>query len=165
MKNQKTCIILISLFFIAVLTTGCVNNSGKTDLQQVSPIPTAIPATPVRESGCDYCFIQEVHPDFIKNATIVHLTSEDLKDYPLYGDVIESGKKNSRDWINGHRTISDFHDCQQQIGAFWNLSCRHISYPECTSKEVPVIYEYDGRYHDVSCLPGFDGGVMTRPSA
>ncbi|MFA5268871.1 MAG: hypothetical protein WC379_12945 [Methanoregula sp.] len=124
--------------------------------QYTNLMPTEIPTTLVHKSNCDYCFIQEVHPDFIRNSTIVHLTSADLNDFPQYDEGIKSGKNNQRDWINGQRTVSDFHDCEQQIEEFWNLSCRYIPYPECKTKDAPKVFEYDGRYYEISCLPGFD---------
>jgi hypothetical protein len=119
------------------------------------------PAT-TQEDGGAYCFIQEVQSDFIRNSVSVHLTDDDLEDFPSIGKFIRNPGNFSKTWHNGRRTVGDFTDYQHQYSDFWNLSCRNISYEECHARQVPVVFEYDGRYHEVSCLPDFGGAHRTR---
>jgi len=128
-------------------------------LQQTSMSPVA-----TEENGGAYCFIHEVQPDFIQNSIRVHLTDDDLEDFPLIGKFIRNPGNFSKNWHNGRRTVGDFTDYQNQYSDFRNLSCRNMSFEECHARQEPVVFEYDGRYHEIGCLPDFGGAHRTRDS-
>jgi len=110
----------------------------------------------------DYCFVQEVHPDYLGKSLVVHLTSEDLKGFPLYEINIRSGENNTLEWYNGHRFVSDFTDYEHRFSDFQNLSCRNISYDDCQVRGFNVVYEFEAQYYQVGCWPDFSGAHRTR---
>ena len=127
------------------------------------PAPTTTPAaaTPLQKTG-DYCFVQEVHPDYLGDSFIVRLTDGDLDDFPLYGKYILNPGNFSGTWINGHRTAGDFTDYDHRFSDFRNLSCRNYSWVDCPVHESGVVYEYGERYFEVGCLPDFGGAHRSR---
>jgi hypothetical protein len=152
-------VVVIVLIVLGIIGSyflyGMIIHANYLPQTSVSPITTP-------EKSGDYCFIQEVHPDFIQNSVSIHLTDDDLENFPLIGNFIRNPGNFSKKWNNGHRTVGDFTDYQHQYSDFWNLSCRNISYEECHARQVPVVFEYDGRYHEVSCLQDFGGAHRTR---
>jgi hypothetical protein len=133
------------LYGTILLKTGAGNSSGT--------IPPA---------SADYCFVHEVHPDYLGKSLVVHLTPEDLKGFPLYEKIIRSGKNNTREWINGYRFVSDFTDYEHRFEDFRNLSCRNISYDDCRARGFDMVYEFEAQYYRVGCLPDFSGAHRTR---
>ena len=123
--------------------------------------PNSSQGTPMPDSG-DYCFVQEVHPDNLGTSLVVHLTSQDLKEFPSYEKNIRSGKNNTLDWYNGHRGVSDFTDYEHRFEDFRNLSCRNISFDDCQARGFDVVYEFEAQYYQVGCLPDFSGAHRTR---
>lgn len=144
-------LVVISIFYILVIQPEEFQQTSSEHPQQ-SPVSAAI-----QQTCNDYCFIQEVHPDFIQNETIVHLTDNDLKGFPEYEKGIKSSVNSPLDWYNGRRGVYDFIDSQCQFSQFCNLSCKGSSDPQCDPRESPVVYEYDGRYYAVGCFPDFGG--------
>ena len=86
---------------------------------------------------------------------IVPVTDEDLRNFPEFGQWM-NGTSGTEIWYNGARTAGDFIDCRNRFPAFWNISCRNISFAECTSpsQKSPTVFAYQGRYYFVSCYSG-----------
>jgi hypothetical protein len=129
-----------------------------------TPVSITIPVSPAlsQRTGGDYCYINELQSDFLGDSVIIPLTSKDLEKFPEYRAVIIQSGNNSRNWTNGYRLAGDFSDYQHQVYDFRNLSCRNISYENCRARLSPVVYEYDGRYHEVACLQDFGGAHRSR---
>lgn len=122
---------------------------------------TSVP--PVATQQISYCTIQEVDPDYITNEIIVHLTDEDLSNFPQFEKGIKNCVNNSRDWYNGRRFVYDFKDSENQISGFRNLSCKNSTCLKCDPLESPILYEYEGRYLTVGCLPEFGVSAPVTP--
>jgi hypothetical protein len=141
--------------------------------QDLQPIPQQSPvySSSTRPPLYDYCIIQEVHPDFLKvipdfvdpNATIVHLSSDDLKPFPEYQKRMADENKLSEKWLDGHRMISNFRDYQRQFSDFRNLTCKYNPNPKCNPWKSSQVYEYNGRDFLVGCLPDFGGEHQNLP--
>ncbi len=132
---------------------------------QQSPV-----ASPTERPHYDYCMIDEVHPgylqvipDFISpNATIVHLTSDDLEPFPEYQKKMANESSLSKKWRGGHRSIAAFKDYKRQYSDFRNLTCTKSPDPGCNPLQT-ALYEYNGRYFRVGCYPDFGRERPTPP--
>ncbi|MBP2132401.1 hypothetical protein J2128_000322 [Methanomicrobium sp. W14] len=102
-----------------------------------------------------YCTVQEVHPDYITNETIVHLKDDDFISFPRVGEGLKNRTDDLGKWYNGHRFVYDFKGPVDNITKLRNLSCRDTAGQKCTPFEFPVVYEYNGRYFEIGCLAGF----------
>jgi hypothetical protein len=129
-----------------------------------TPVSMPIPVPPAlsQRTGGDYCYINELQSDFLRDSVIIPLTSKELEKFPEYRTVIIQSANNSRKWINGYRFAGDFTDYQHQISDFRNLSCRNISYEECRVRQVPVVYEFNSQFYEVACLQDFGGAHRSR---
>lgn len=157
--NPKT--VIVAIVIVVFVFAGSYLFYGMY-LQSNNLQPPVDNSASAQQISYDYCFIQEVHPDFVQNATMIHLTPYDLKDFPKYENAMKDVNNFSKDWINGQRTGGDFIDYQRQFSDFQNLSCRNMSYTECMSRDLPVMFEYEGRYHEVICWPDF-GSSASHP--
>lgn len=157
------------IIYVAYFQPEELQKPPQKDLQ---PIPQQSPvySSSTRPPLYDYCIIQEVHPDFLKvipdfvdpNATIVHLSSDDLKPFPEYQKRMADENKLSEKWLDGHRMISNFRDYQRQFSDFRNLTCKYSTDPKCDPRKSSL-YEYNGRYFLVGCLPDFGGEHQNLP--
>ncbi|MCK9631016.1 MAG: hypothetical protein M0R30_05180 [Methanoregula sp.] len=166
--------IVISLALIFLVLAGSViiyiaysqpEELQKPPQQDLQPIPgqSPVPSSTTESLHYDYCIIEEVHPDFVDpNATIVHLSSDDLEPFPEYQKQMADESKLSKKWRDGHRFIGDFIDFQRQFDDFRNLTCNHSPDPMCNPRQSSV-YEYNGRYFTVGCLPDFGGKHQNLP--
>jgi hypothetical protein len=157
-------------FFLRIYSQSeALEKPSQNDLQPTlwqSPVPSLTTGP----AHYDYCFIEEVHPDFLKeiphvidpNATIVHLISDDLKSFPEYQKRMADQSKLSEKWRDGHRSIAGFKDYQSQFSDFQKLSCKYSSYPLCNPRQA-AIYEYNGRYFTVRCFPDFGRNAPPPP--
>jgi hypothetical protein len=176
--KQYKIVILLALVFLVCAGSLFVFSAyshpeelQKPPQQDLQPTPGQSPVPSSTERlHYDYCIIEEVHPDFLKvipdfvnpNATIVHLSSDDLEPFPEYQKQMADESKLSKKWRDGHRFIGDFIDFQRQFDDFRNLTCKHSPDPVCNSRQSSV-YEYNGRYFTVGCLPDFGGGHQNLP--
>ena len=145
------------------------------EVQQKDIQPTIqqrpVSASTTKACLSEYCVIEEVHPDYLKviphfvnpNATIVHLSSDDLKPFPEYQTLITDERKLTKQWRDGHRFIGDFIDYQCRFSDFRTLSCKYNSYPECNPQKTSLVYEYNGRYFTIGCFQNFGGGTPPTP--
>lgn len=173
-KKHKTAISLAVVFlvctgsvffFITYLQPEELQKPPQQDLQPTPPQPTSsqspVPSSTERPHY-DYCIIEEVHPDFLHvipdfvdpNATIVHLSSDDLEPFPEYQKKMVDETKLTKKWRDGHRSIAAFKDYQRQCSDFRNLSCKESTDSYCDPRQ-PAVYEYNYRYFTISCLPDF----------
>jgi hypothetical protein len=153
---------------VLVIAGGCVTNGtpGKNvpaTPAVTDPRPSPVPPASPREITSAYCYIQEVQPGYIPGGAVINLTSDDFRDFPLYGDAIGRGKNNTGEWYNGYRFVSDFNDDRLQLEAFRNVSCRNSRNPACDPVQSPSLFAYGGQYFQVSCLPGFGNHAPTPP--
>jgi len=175
-KQNKIAISLALLFmvcagsliiYIVYFHPGEPQNPPPKDLQPTSlqPTPQQSPMPSSTEQlHYDYCIIEEVHPDFLKviphfvnpNATIIHLSSDDLQPFPEYQKRMADEKRLSEKWRDGHRFIGDFNDYQRQYSDFRNLTCKYSPDPMCNPR-MSSVYEYNERYFTVGCFPDFGG--------
>ena len=157
------------IIYIAFFQPDGLQKPPQQDLQptaQQSPVPSST----IEPPHYDYCTIQEVHPDFLKviphfvnpNATIVHLSSEDLKPFPEFQKLMADENKLSEKWRDGHRFIGDFKDFQGRFSDFRNLTCKNSPDPKCNPWKSSL-YEYNGRYFQVGCLPDWGGSHRNLP--
>jgi hypothetical protein len=122
-----------------------------------------VPSSTTESLHYDYCIIEEMHPDFLDpNATIVHLSSDDLEPFPKYQKQMADESKLSKKWQDGHRFIGDFHDYQRQFSDFRNLTCKQSPDPICNPRKSSL-YEYNRRYFTVRCFPDFGSGHQNLP--
>jgi hypothetical protein len=138
---------------------------------QLTIQPTPIILTPA-QPDCSGYVIDEVKPDsFMPNATIVHLTPDELADFPEIEKVLQSaatlppgdryGPK-IIDWYNGHRNVGGF-TSDSQYYEFRNLSCKPSPDPKCNPLNTFQEFEYTGRYYEVLCYPSFLGAHQNLP--
>ncbi|MFA6333898.1 MAG: hypothetical protein WCX22_13170, partial [Methanoregula sp.] len=111
---------VISLALIFLVLAGSViiyiaysqpEKLQKPPQQDLQPTPgqSPVPSSTTERLHYDYCFIEEVHPDFLKvipyfvdpNATIVHLSSDDLEPFPEYQKQMADESKLSKKWRDG----------------------------------------------------------------
>lgn len=155
------------IFYIAFFQLDEIKKPPQQDLQsslQQSPLPTST----IEPPHYDYCIIEEAHPDFLKimpdfldpNATIVHLSSDDLKSFPEFQKRMTDQNKLSEKWRDGHRFIGDFKDFQHQFSDFQNLTCKYSPDPICDPRKSSQVYEYNNRYFTVGCFPDFGGSSL-----
>lgn len=171
--------IAISIALIFIVFAGCLiiyiafihpeewQSPPQKNLQP-SPVQPTSQESPMPSSTdrlhFDYCIIEEVHPDFLHmipdfvdpNATIVHLSSDDLVPFPEYQKRMADENKLSKKWRDGHRFIGDFNDYQRQFSDFRNLTCKYSPDPRCDPR-MSTVYEYNDRYFTVGCLSDFGG--------
>lgn len=179
-KQYKNMILLALVFlvfagsiiiFIVYFPSEELQKPPQQDLQPI-PQQSPMPSSSTEPPHYDYCIIEEVHPDFLKviphvvdpNATIVHLSSDDLEPFPEYQKRMADESKLSKKWRDGYRFIGDFIDYQRQFSDFRNLTCKYSPDLICDRRQ-PALYEYNGRYFKIGCLPDFGrGGPLPHPS-
>jgi hypothetical protein len=138
---------------------------------QLTVQPTPVILT-LSQPECSGYVIDEVQPDsFMPNATMVHLTSDELTDFPEIEKVLQSAAmlpSGDRyglkiiDWYNGHRSVGGFIN-DSQYYEFRNLSCKHSPDPKCNPLNTSQEFEYTGRYYEVLCYPSFAGAHQNLP--
>lgn len=155
------------IIYIAYFQPEEPQNPPQKDLQPtpIQPTPQQSPMPSSTERvHYDYCIIEEVHPDFLHvipdfvdpNATIVHLSSDDLDPFPEFQKRMADENKLSKKWRDGHRFIGDFNDYQRQFSDFRNLTCKYSPDSMCNPR-MSTVYEYNERYFTVGCLSDFGG--------
>ncbi len=157
------------IFFSTYSQSEALEKPSQNDLQP-TPFQSPVPSLTTEPPHYDYCFIQEIHPDFLKviphvidpNATIVHLSSDDLESFPEYQKRMGDESKLSQKWRDGYRFIGDFHDYQRQYSDFRNITCKYSPDPICDPRK-PALYEYDARYFSVRCYPDFGRNAPPPP--
>lgn len=177
--------IALSLALVFIVFAGCLiiyiafihpeewQSPPQKNLQPTPAEPTTQQspvASPTERPHYDYCMIDEVHPDYLRvipdfispNATIVHLTSDDLEPFPEYQKVMMDESRLTQKWRGGHRSIAAFKDYQRQYSDFRNLACIKSPEPECNPLQA-ALYEYNGRYFRVGCYPDFGRERPTPP--
>jgi hypothetical protein len=163
-NNPKLLISLIIAIFIAIFLIYVIVIPFENPCQIQS---TDIPQTPIISNNTsqtnNYCTIQEVNPDYITNEVIIHLTEEDLTSFPQVEKGIIDNVNNNREFYNGRRFVYDFKDSGNQITALRNLACKNSTNPKCDPLESPVLYEYEGQFFAIGCLPEFGKSRSTMP--
>ncbi len=139
-------------------------------LQPVHQSTSVSPTQTVRM--CSGYVIDEVKPDsFMEASMIVHITRDELADFPAIERDLENATKipagdrygpNFIDWFNGHRGVGTFNN-DTQYYEFRNLSCRHSPDPKCNPLNFTQEFEYTGRYYEIQCYPSFAGAHDNLP--
>jgi hypothetical protein len=119
---------------------------------EIMPVPTANTTL----SSASHCIVMEYDATRAADTRIVPVTDEELRDFPEFWKWM-NGTPVTKTWYDGTRTVGDFTDCHNRFPAFWNLSCRNMSFAECTSplQKSPTVFAYQGRYYFVTCYSGF----------
>ncbi|EHQ34762.1 hypothetical protein [Methanoplanus limicola] len=151
-------IIMICLIYFMVIPFENLHPNQSNEIPQ-----TSVPSNTTSQTN-DYCYIQEVDPDYITNRVIVHLTKEDLISFPQVENGILNYANNDNKWYNGRKFVYDFKGSVNQITELRNLSCKNSTDPKCDPLESPVLYEYDGQFFAIGCLPEFGKSRPTVPS-
>ena len=137
----------VLIFMTMILSAGCTMNGG-TPLSVHSSQAIVSETSSQNQTSSEpdaYCEIQEFNRTIIQDYTLVPLTEEDLKPYPVFDQYFESAKNDTEVWRNdGTRPIAYF-DCNESTAIrFFSLSRKY--------EEVPnqPIFEYTGHYYKVS---------------
>nr|WP_321351921.1 hypothetical protein [uncultured Methanoregula sp.] len=92
----------------------------------------AVPTANTTLSSALHCIVMEYDATRAAGTRIVPVTDEELRDFPEYWKWMNDTPV-TKTWYDGARTAGDFTDCHNRFPAFWNLSCRNMSFAECTS--------------------------------
>lgn len=146
-----SCFITHGIFF-----PGIHHTSGNFSLNETNPVQ--------EQKVIDVIFeIQEWSENYPRWMTVVHLTSDDLNDFPDVEQVIHGAKTDPGAWQNDHRVVAWFEGNESDYIRFHTAACKNKTLAECYPNTP--IYEYNGQYYTISyqeigfhTLPGCEKG-------
>lgn len=80
--------------------------------------------------------------------TIVHMTYDELKEFPDLERVMHGVNTDPNAWQNNNRVVALFDGNQSDYIRFQNAACKNKTFIECYPNRP--IYEYHGQYYTVS---------------
>jgi hypothetical protein len=101
------------------------------------------------------CFIIEYNQSFTEDALVFHLIDENLEEYPEYRRGMEAASTSTAEWRDGKRLVYEVQDYSEKHLWSFNLCLEEYSRSECLSHLK--LYEYQGRYFEIRCIPWYVG--------
>jgi hypothetical protein len=95
------------------------------------------------------CEVIEYTMSYSRNMTIIPITDVELREFPGMKTTLQPDS-NSGEWINGYRRVKDFEADMNQYYSFVHSVCKGKTPAECFPH--PPLFEYHGRYYQLSCL-------------
>jgi len=96
------------------------------------------------------CEVKEYNLSFSRNMTIIPITDVELREFPGMKMTLLESDSSTGEWINGYRRVKDFEADMNQYYRFVHSVCKEKTPAECFPH--PPLFEYHGRYYQVSCL-------------
>lgn len=93
--------------------------------------------------------IQEWNLSFVHNMTIVHVTYDEIKDFPDIEQSMHDENNHPRPWNYGHRVMRSFEGNMSDSYRFNIAVCKGKTPFECFSPNPPI-FEYHGQYYTIS---------------
>jgi hypothetical protein len=107
--------------------------------------------------------IYELNMNYPRWMTIVHLTYEELKEFPDLERVMHGVNTDPNVWQNDQRAVAWFAGNYSDYLRFHNAACKNKTLPKCYPSSP--LYEYHGQYYDIfyekigsHSLPGCERG-------
>jgi len=80
--------------------------------------------------------------------TIVHVTYDELKEFPDFERALNESNTNATAWSYGTRVVKWFDGNDSEYIRFHHSTCKNKTLVECYPN--PAIYEYHGQYYSLS---------------
>jgi len=82
------------------------------------------------------------------NRTIIHVTHDELKEFPDFERALIESTTNVRAWSYGTRVVKWFDGNDSEYIRFHIVACKNQTLFECYPN--PPVYEYNGQYYTIS---------------
>jgi hypothetical protein len=94
------------------------------------------------------CVVQEWNLSFVHNRTIVHVTYDELKEFPDFESAMQGVNNDPGAWSYGTRVVKWFDGNDSEYIRFHHTVCKNKTMAECFPN--PPIFEYHGQYYSIS---------------
>lgn len=94
--------------------------------------------------------IQEWDLSSLRNRTIVHVTFDQLKDFPDFERSMHGVINGSGTWSYGHRVVAWFEGNESDLYRFNRVACRNETRDLADCYPDPPVFEYHGQYYTIS---------------
>lgn len=146
-----SCFLTCGIFFPCINQTSENSSSDETSLVQDQKV-------------IDTNFeIYELNENYPRWMTIVHLTYNELKEFPDLERVMHGVNTDPDVWQNNQRVVAWFDGNYSEYIRFHNAACKNKTLIECYPSSP--LYEYHGQYYKIfyekfrsHSLPGCEGG-------
>jgi competence protein ComGC len=146
-----SCFLTCGIFFPCINQTSENSSSDETSLVQ-------------HQKVIDTNFeIYELNENYPRWMTIVHLTYNELKEFPDLERVMHGVNTDPNVWQNNQRVVAWFDGNYSEYIGFHNAACKNKTLIECYPSSP--LYEYNGQYYKIfyekfrsHSLPGCEGG-------
>ncbi|MHB8163196.1 MAG: hypothetical protein ACYDDV_02485 [Methanoregula sp.] len=91
--------------------------------------------------------IYELNMNYPRWMTIIHLTYEELKDFPDLERVMHGVNTDPNVWQNDQRAVAWFDGNYSEYIIFHNAACKNKTLVECYPSSP--LYEYHGQYYKI----------------
>jgi hypothetical protein len=91
--------------------------------------------------------IYELNMNYPRWMTIVHLTYDELKEFPDLESVMHGVNTDPNAWQNNQRMVAWFGGNYSDYIRFHNAACKNKTLAECYPSAP--LYEYHGQYYDI----------------
>jgi hypothetical protein len=92
--------------------------------------------------------IQEWNLSFIHNMSIIHVTYDELKQFPDLERAMHGVNQGTGAWQSGYRLVDWFEGNMSDQYRFNAVVCKNKPLDECFSN--PPVFEYHGQYYTIS---------------
>ena len=92
--------------------------------------------------------VQEWNISIVHNMTLVHLTFDDVTEFPDFEKSMHGVNNDPIAWRYGHRVVTWFDGNESDYIRFHNALCKNKTRAECYPN--PPIFEYHGQYYTIS---------------
>ena len=146
-----SCFMIYGIFFLSINQTSGNSSSNETSLVQDQKV-------------IDTNFeIYELNKNYPRWMTIVHLTYDELKEFPDLEKVMHGVNNDPNAWQNDQRAVAWFDGNYSEYIRFHSAACKNKTLIECYPSSP--LYEYHGQYYKIfyekigsHSLPGCEGG-------
>jgi hypothetical protein len=94
--------------------------------------------------------IQEWDFSSLRHRTIVHVTYDQLKDFPEFERSMHGVINGSGTWSYGNRVVAWFDGNESDLYLFYHIACRNETRNLADCYPNPPVFEYHGQYYTIS---------------
>jgi len=94
--------------------------------------------------------VEEWDLSYVRNMTIVPVTSDDLKNFPDFERSMHGVINGSGTWGYGTRVIAWFDGNESDLYRFYHIACKNETRNLAECFPNPPIFEYHGQYYMIS---------------